>query len=1138
MPSPSVSAQHLHPASAAAPLSSSQQQQSGGQISTGTDRDGYQSQTFMGTLQAMIVIATDVVDLPIARFTSESHICSKIVHRVQALGRAWDEHPDWHGRMWYVQLLLAVASLSRVVEWFEAERQFWNFDDASASTAGREGGGDEIGDEEGGEMLTFVLKPVSRDTASGLNSAVTPSTLSAIPSSGSASTAGGSAPGSVLNVSGALPPSSGGALGMVTSSSTSTGASTPNTDGGIDGPSLSRVSSVHSTGRGMAATSGILPSAATPGIARFQPPPVPGTLLTDLTSSAHGGEFENFGSSVIADEDALHERDLEFEEETMPPLPLPPPSLRDTEDAAKSQAEIFFPADQEREPEQSGDHPEDEVTNADRAEASEVLRVRAEEAQSLNVVLELTLDGEGGQQFGWINPAWYDVIGYVVILRVSMLTEETQKSYFLQRTDPDTLLGTPIADHLAPADADVFGEATRQLQEDDSHTLEVQFRIKVRPRGIDEAAQHEDAAIGRVWFREMEGKGMLMYDRADGTPSHTMWVIKPLGPPELLMSDGVELVVVDGEDNGPTSGGPGFHRRGVAEPVTPFPYLKDVPAGSVLCRICELEIPSWFFVKHNDTCNETHRIEASVAECNESISELRHTVRELREALDRPSPGAQAEYRGIPIFSPAPSPPNPISQFFKPPLGARLQKASVRKLQHKLLGQIEDILQVAVEISIPALRSDQASEPIERQRLLSPESLDRIAQARNWVKPTSDDPALAQLVEDASMLVRSKLEEVNRLSNTLRYAEKVRQEWEDDFLARQQAMEAAVEASKDRSTSLSSVGAGSEMGDVSSAASEYAFDADNESYSHPTPMRAASPVPGRPRGTWRTPLIPFNHPSSSHLSISRASTPPSISSPLAVAAPIVASFDETSANSASLATNAPTVQSAPPLSSTQHQPIPIQSSSQNTMRGTRSATVSTPAGLEPKFLVTPPVSPLISPQEPVIRGHRRRLSNIPALSPVSCSPISGTPQGPLSPRIITGGHSRAPPSSIKDFDIIKPISKGAFGSVFLAKKKVTGDYYAIKVLRKADMISKNQITNVKAERMILMKQAESPFVVKLYYTFQSKDNLYLVMEYLNGGDCAALIKTLGSLPEEWAKAYVAEVVLGLEYLHTRGVIHR
>ncbi|KIJ37366.1 hypothetical protein M422DRAFT_231711, partial [Sphaerobolus stellatus SS14] len=147
--------------------------------------------------------------------------------------------------------------------------------------------------------------------------------------------------------------------------------------------------------------------------------------------------------------------------------------------------------------------------------------------------------------------------------------------------------------------------------------------------------------------------------------------------------------------------------------------------------------------------------------------------------------------------------------------------------------------------------------------------------------------------------------------------------------------------------------------------------------------------------------------------------------------------------------------------------------------------------------------------------------------------------GPLSPRLPSlAPLSRTTPPSLKDFEIIKPISKGAFGSVFLAKKKTTGDYYAIKVLKKADMIAKNQITNVKHERMILMKQSESPFVAKLYFTFQSKDYLYLVMEYLNGGDCAALIKSLGALPEEWTRNYIAEVVLGLEYLHKRGVVHR
>ncbi|KAI3634442.1 hypothetical protein MIR68_008046 [Amoeboaphelidium protococcarum] len=127
--------------------------------------------------------------------------------------------------------------------------------------------------------------------------------------------------------------------------------------------------------------------------------------------------------------------------------------------------------------------------------------------------------------------------------------------------------------------------------------------------------------------------------------------------------------------------------------------------------------------------------------------------------------------------------------------------------------------------------------------------------------------------------------------------------------------------------------------------------------------------------------------------------------------------------------------------------------------------------------------------------------------------------------------------SIKDFDIIKPISKGAFGSVYLAKKRTTGEYYAIKVLRKADMIAKNQVMNVKAEKMILSR-IDSPYVVKLFYSFQSRDNLYLVMEYLNGGDCSALVKAMGALDEEWAKRYVSEVVQALEYLHQRNIIHR
>ncbi|WOL11523.1 putative serine/threonine protein kinase IRE isoform X1 [Canna indica] len=128
-------------------------------------------------------------------------------------------------------------------------------------------------------------------------------------------------------------------------------------------------------------------------------------------------------------------------------------------------------------------------------------------------------------------------------------------------------------------------------------------------------------------------------------------------------------------------------------------------------------------------------------------------------------------------------------------------------------------------------------------------------------------------------------------------------------------------------------------------------------------------------------------------------------------------------------------------------------------------------------------------------------------------------------------------TSIEDFEIIKPISRGAFGRVFLAKKRITGDLFAIKVLKKSDMIRKNAVESILAERNILIS-ARNPFVVRFFYSFTCKENLYLVMEYLNGGDLYSLLRNLGCLDEDMARTYIAEVVLALEYLHSLNVIHR
>ncbi|KNC50274.1 AGC protein kinase [Thecamonas trahens ATCC 50062] len=150
----------------------------------------------------------------------------------------------------------------------------------------------------------------------------------------------------------------------------------------------------------------------------------------------------------------------------------------------------------------------------------------------------------------------------------------------------------------------------------------------------------------------------------------------------------------------------------------------------------------------------------------------------------------------------------------------------------------------------------------------------------------------------------------------------------------------------------------------------------------------------------------------------------------------------------------------------------------------------------------------------------------------------------LTPTKRVAGVAKTRPSqrealvpSIKDFSIIKQISKGGFGRVFLSRKKRTGDLYAIKVLKKDDVVKKNLVDSVYAERNI-MAVTHNPFVVRLYYSFQTKSYLYLVMEYLIGGDMGTLLESLGYFSEDLARLYIAQVVLALEHLHSRGIIHR
>ncbi|GAB5573638.1 serine/threonine-protein kinase 38 [Prionailurus iriomotensis] len=173
---------------------------------------------------------------------------------------------------------------------------------------------------------------------------------------------------------------------------------------------------------------------------------------------------------------------------------------------------------------------------------------------------------------------------------------------------------------------------------------------------------------------------------------------------------------------------------------------------------------------------------------------------------------------------------------------------------------------------------------------------------------------------------------------------------------------------------------------------------------------------------------------------------------------------------------------------------------------------------------------------------------------------------------------------LDDFESLKVIGRGAFGEVRLVQKKDTGHIYAMKILRKADMLEKEQaamvegagppsgappaagagppaptlqmrlpmltlatafankpgqkdVAHIRAERDILV-EADGAWVVKMFYSFQDKRNLYLIMEFLPGGDMMTLLMKKDTLTEEETQFYISETVLAIDAIHQLGFIHR
>uniref|UniRef100_A0A8C7ZT58 non-specific serine/threonine protein kinase n=1 Tax=Oryzias sinensis TaxID=183150 RepID=A0A8C7ZT58_9TELE len=110
-------------------------------------------------------------------------------------------------------------------------------------------------------------------------------------------------------------------------------------------------------------------------------------------------------------------------------------------------------------------------------------------------------------------------------------------------------------------------------------------------------------------------------------------------------------------------------------------------------------------------------------------------------------------------------------------------------------------------------------------------------------------------------------------------------------------------------------------------------------------------------------------------------------------------------------------------------------------------------------------------------------------------------------------------------------------AVYLVRHKETRQRFAMKKINRQNLVLRNQIQQAFVERDILTF-AENPFVVSMFCSFETRRHLCMVMEYVEGGDCATLLKNMGPLPVEMSRMYFAETVLALEYLHNYGIVHR
>uniref|UniRef100_A0A672JRT3 non-specific serine/threonine protein kinase n=1 Tax=Salarias fasciatus TaxID=181472 RepID=A0A672JRT3_SALFA len=154
---------------------------------------------------------------------------------------------------------------------------------------------------------------------------------------------------------------------------------------------------------------------------------------------------------------------------------------------------------------------------------------------------------------------------------------------------------------------------------------------------------------------------------------------------------------------------------------------------------------------------------------------------------------------------------------------------------------------------------------------------------------------------------------------------------------------------------------------------------------------------------------------------------------------------------------------------------------------------------------------------------------------IQCSPTSNIDNMVEEEMDISTTHHKR--KTMSDFDYLKLLGKGTFGKVILVREKASGKYYAMKILKKEVIIAKDEVAHTLTESRVL-KNTRHPFLTSLKYSFQTKDRLCFVMEYVNGGELFFHLSRERVFSEERTRFYGAEIVSALDYLHSAKIVYR